>query len=336
MADPIKTSYKISGMHCAACELLVEKRVAKIEGVQKVDAKLSSSTIDLVFDSNVNEKHLIGEINGLIEQNGYLIVDEGVKNEINWREIGLALLIATIFVSIFFLLEKAGLTNVLNFEEGKLPLTAVFLVGVVASLSTCMAIVGGIVLTISSNYAKVGANLPLILFHISRIVGFFVLGGVIGLVGSLFKLSTVSNLVIQVLLFLVMLLIGLSQLNLFPWLNKFQLRAPKKLGKKVDSVSNYTNAIIPMALGVLTFVLPCGFTQSMQFYALSTGSFIEGALTMFVFSLGTLPVLGLISFASVKLAKSLQSSLFFKTAGFLIIFLAIFNLVTVISSVIVF
>ncbi len=81
-------------------------------------------------------------------------------------------------------------------------------------------------------------------------------------------------------------------------------------------------------LGVSTFFLPCGFTQSMQFYALTTGSFISGALTMFVFSLGTLPVLSLISFASVKFSKNFKSGLFFKTAGFIVIFFAIFNLLS--------
>jgi sulfite exporter TauE/SafE len=54
---------------------------------------------------------------------------------------------------------------------------------------------------------------------------------------------------------------------------------------------------------------------------------------MLVFSLGTLPVLALISFASVKLSKNLQSGLFFKTAGFIIIFCAIFNLLAALVAV---
>ena len=53
---------------------------------------------------------------------------------------------------------------------------------------------------------------------------------------------------------------------------------------------------------------------------------IQGAVTMFVFALGTLPVLGMISFASMKFSKTLQSGLFFKVAGFLVLFFAIFNL----------
>ena len=93
------------------------------------------------------------------------------------------------------------------------------------------------------------------------------------------------------------------------------------------------NSLTPILLGMSTFFLPCGFTQSMQVYALTTGDVLSGAMTMLVFSLGTLPVLALISFASVKLSKNLQSGLFFKTAGFIIIFFAIFNLLAALVAV---
>ncbi|MFH1899304.1 MAG: sulfite exporter TauE/SafE family protein, partial [Patescibacteria group bacterium] len=83
--------------------------------------------------------------------------------------------------------------------------------------------------------------------------------------------------------------------------------------------------VFPAALmGAATFVLPCGFTQSMQVYSLTTANFIQGALTMFVFSLGTLPMLSLISFASFKI----KSKIFFSTAGFLVLMFAIFNFVS--------
>ncbi|MBP6911491.1 sulfite exporter TauE/SafE family protein [Patescibacteria group bacterium] len=48
-------------------------------------------------------------------------------------------------------------------------------------------------------------------------------------------------------------------------------------------------------MGIGTFFLPCGFTQSMQVYTLSTGSFLAGGLTMLSFALGTLPMLLLLS-----------------------------------------
>jgi sulfite exporter TauE/SafE len=100
---------------------------------------------------------------------------------------------------------------------------------------------------------------------------------------------------------------------------------PKFIGKSVLKIEDSTGILAPMLLGIATFVLPCGFTQSMQIYSLTTGNFLSGAMTMAVFALGTLPVLALISLASVKLSKTLQSGLFFKTAGFIVLFFSIFN-----------
>ncbi len=44
-------------------------------------------------------------------------------------------------------------------------------------------------------------------------------------------------------------------------------------------------------IGLLNGLMPCGPLQSMQIYALSTGSALQGALSMLSFSLGTVPLL---------------------------------------------
>jgi sulfite exporter TauE/SafE len=82
----------------------------------------------------------------------------------------------------------------------------------------------------------------------------------------------------------------------------------------------------PLLVGIATFFLPCGFTQSMQIHALTTGSFWTGGLTMFVFALGTLPVLALLSFSSLSIHNKASSGIFFKTAGLVVIFFALFNI----------
>ena len=86
------------------------------------------------------------------------------------------------------------------------------------------------------------------------------------------------------------------------------------------------NTATPLLIGLATFFLPCGFTQSMQISALSSGSFISGALIMFSFALGTLPVLSLVSFGSLSFAKSKYAPLFFKSAGVIVLGLGIFAL----------
>lgn len=44
-------------------------------------------------------------------------------------------------------------------------------------------------------------------------------------------------------------------------------------------------------VGALTFLLPCGFTQSMMLFAIESGNPWQGALVMGAFALGTFPVL---------------------------------------------
>lgn len=108
---------------------------------------------------------------------------------------------------------------------------------------------------------------------------------------------------------------------------------PKFISQKALAVSKMNHTITPLLVGVATFFLPCGFTQSMQIYALSTGSFWNGALTMLAFALGTLPVLAFISFSSLNIGKGRKAGIFFKTAGIIVIVFALFNLLNGLTAI---
>ena len=192
--------------------------------------------------------------------------------------------------------------------------------------------VGGLLLSISANYAKRGEKIkPQALFHIGRLVSFFLFGGIIGLIGSAFTLSVTATFVLSILVGLVMFILGLNLLDVFPWAKRLQFHMPKKLALGAHIMKNVEFALAPFLVGMSTFFLPCGFTQSMQIYSLSTGSFMTGALTMTFFALGTLPVLSLISFTSVRLGKGKFSSVFFKSAGMLVI---AFGILTIFSGLV--
>lgn len=322
---------KINGMKCAACELVIENKVSKLDGVKKADAKLSSGTLHLQVKDNTDLSSLKNKIDSQINEDGYSLEDNSVKNKRSLskkelRDYITALAIAILVVALFFGIQATGIAE--NYGAAEINLAFVFFIGIIASISTCMAVVGSLVLSISSQYAKVGATKSLITFHLSRLVSFFVLGGVIGLIGSAFTLTMQTTLIINLILFLVLVLMGLNLLG-FEFATKLLPRMPKSLVKShlnSDEQKGKINLITPAILGAITFFLPCGFTQSMQIFSLGTGSFVNGAITMFVFALGTFPVLALISFASIKLSKTLQSSVFFKTAGLIVILFALYNL----------
>jgi uncharacterized protein len=248
------------------------------------------------------------------------------KKEKNWADFKIAIPIAFAFVVLFIALQKLGLVNLIN-AKGVTYSTA-FVIGIIASLSTCMAVVGGLLLSMSATFAREGDKVrPQLLFHVGRILSFFVLGGVIGMVGATFQLGTIGTFALGVIIGLVMLLLGLNLLDVFHWTKRLQPSMPKFLSKHAMGVSKLNHTLTPALVGIATFFLPCGFTQSMQIYTLSTGSFIKGGLTMLAFALGTLPVLALISFSSFSIQNNSKSGIFFKSAGLIVITFALFNLI---------
>jgi len=202
-----------------------------------------------------------------------------------------------------------------------------FTIGLIASVSSCVAVVGGLVLSMSTNFAKGGDSIrPQILFHLGRLVSFFLLGGVVGVIGANFQLSSTGTFLIGVIVSAVMIILGLNLLDIFPWASKLQLTLPSSIREKIHNFKHFNHTLTPLLVGILTFFLPCGFTQSMQIYTLSTGNFWTGAFTMLSFALGTLPVLALLSFGSLGIHKKSWAPIFFKTAGIIVIFFGLFNL----------
>jgi uncharacterized protein len=168
---------------------------------------------------------------------------------------------------------------------------------------------------------------PQLMFHVGRVASFFVLGGIIGVIGSAFTLNTFATFALSFIIGVVMFTLGVNLLDVFPWAKKLQPSMPNFLSKHALGVSKFNHTLTPLLVGVGTFFLPCGFTQSMQLYTLSTGSFLQGGFTMLVFALGTLPILALISFSSFAIQKSSKSGIFFKSAGLIVIMFALFNLI---------
>ena len=211
----------------------------------------------------------------------------------------------------------------------------IFVIGLVAATSTCLAVAGGLILAITTKYNEKHPNLskwqkfrPHIYFNVGRIVSYTILGGLIGLLGSYLTLSPRVNGIIIILASLIMIIMGMQLLNVFPWVNRIQIKMPKFIAHKLyDSSSNTREYRKSTAFlfGSATFFLPCGFTQALQLYVLSKGSFMVGALTMLAFSLGTLPALislgAFTSFSKGKLQKYLVMF-----SAILIIILGLFNI----------
>lgn len=185
-------------------------------------------------------------------------------------------------------------------------LGTVLLIGLTASMSSCLAMVGGLLLSVSSTWSKAHPDAsawekfePQLHFNLGRLIGYFVFGGLTGLLGRQLLLSIHGTGMLKVALSLVMILLGLNILGLLP--KKYcRMPLPRSLTKRMRALSMSDGIMAPLTLGSLTYFIPCGFTQSMQLLALGSGSFLAGSSIMFVFALGTLPsLLGISAVGSV-------------------------------------
>jgi sulfite exporter TauE/SafE len=245
-------------------------------------------------------------------------------------------LFAIVIVGIAYGIARAfGLFDIsLQSTENLSSLPFVLFLGLVAGLSTCMAIVGGMVLAISARYSERHPEasvrqkfLPNAYFNIGRVSGFALLGGLLGAVGSTLSLSSISVGMLMIVVSLIMVLIGFQLLELFPRLSVWKLMLPKGIARAIGIQSHtkreYSHGRA-MLIGAATFFLPCGFTQAVQLFVVTQGSFLTGFLSMGAFALGTAP--GLLGIGGITAAATGGfRNFFFKMAGIIVIVLGVFN-----------
>lgn len=320
-------TFHVNGMHCKACVVLTESELNDVPEVSKAKSSLATHSVEVTGDfGDKTPEHIARDLSEVLQPHGYTLSLEKQNRAAKWSDFKLAVPIAAGFIALFIVLQKLGIVNLVTTSE--VGYGTAFVIGLIASVSTCMAVVGGLVLSMSANFAKEGDKVrPQVLFHVGRLVSFFLLGGAIGALGSAFQLGATGTFILSGIVAIVLLILGINLLDVFPWAKKLQPTMPSFIGKRVHGLKNVNHTLTPLLVGVATFFLPCGFTQSMQIYTLTTGSFWTGAFIMSAFALGTLPVLALLSFSSLGIHKKAQSGVFFKTAGLVVIFFGIFNLI---------
>jgi sulfite exporter TauE/SafE/copper chaperone CopZ len=323
----------IKGMHCRSCEITLTDKFESLASVRKAEVSLKSKTATL-YGKNLPSE---GTIEQIVESAGYGVGYEKkpwiAKNTAIYKDLALGAVLITI---IGIALGSSGIADIVG--TGNLNSEGIYMalvIGLTAGVSTCMALVGGLVLGLSAKHAEKHPTAtasqkfrPHIFFNASRIVTFFVLGGLIGMLGSAFQLQGMALGLLTIAVGIVMLVLGLQLTNLFPRLSNGGLTLPsgiaRRLGisKRQNREYSHKNAAM---LGAISFFLPCGFTQAMQLYAISTGSFMTGALVMGLFAIGTSP--GLLGVGALTSAFSGEKAKrFFRIVGVAVVVMAFVNL----------
>ncbi len=322
-------TFYVKGMHCASCEILIEKKLLEMEGIKSVEASASQGKVRLIYEGKLPEAK---KLSYLFKKEGYIFSDQPFKEE-KGNHLLTVLGSAILVIVLFFILKNSRFAGLVNVNANS-SLPTFFFLGLIAGVSSCAALVGGLVLSMAKQWSEIYSQSnstveklqPHLMFNFFRILSYGIFGGIIGAIGSKLQISLGFTAFLIGLVSLFMIFLGLQMLGIKAF-RKFQITMPKFITRYIADETNFQGKYMPALLGALTFFLPCGFTLTTQSLALISGSFLQGALIMFFFALGTAPGLLAIGFSSVKfLEKPHLSDKFLKVAGILVLFFALYNI----------
>lgn len=331
----------IDGMTCRSCEITIERKFGKLPWVKKVDVNAGNGMARIVcqdgcsLDLDALKGTLVSDgkysVRGLHEKKKVHQIsgDETAERPPLVRLIGIFAL-AFLALSLF---NKLGVLEAQTSTGSTVTFAAALVLGLVAGTSSCLAVAGGLLLSSAGRFRERYGDAspsqrmkPVTLFVVGRVLSYGILGGVIGLAGKALTFSPMVTGGLTLLAALYMLVMGLEMLHIAPqWLRGLMPRMPKAIGRRIVDAEGKEHWSAPMLLGAATFFLPCGFTQSLQIYALTTGSFMASGLILAGFALGTAPALLALGWASSSL-KGKAGKFFFQFAGALVIVLGLFNI----------
>jgi len=331
--------YKVEGMHCASCEILIEKKLLDLPNIKSVDASTGKGEVVVEYEGDRPNPE---KLSNIFKEENYKFLDKKEEKTFvdsqkttNVRKSNTTLIAFNIAIFIiigFLILQKIGIADFLSLNSAS-SLFAFFGFGLLAGISSCAALVGGIILSMSKQWQSLyPENMstskklqPHLMFNFGRVASYIILGGVLGAIGSKLQISLQFTAFLIIAISFLMAVLGLQMLGVKAF-RKFQIAAPKSATRYIANENNFQAKYAPFIMGALTFFLPCGFTITAQGLALLSGNVFSGALIMGAFALGTLPMLLFIGLSSVKFSsKPHLAEKFSKVAGFLVLFFALFN-----------
>ena len=296
---------KIDGITCTNCEDTIRKKLLQNKNIKEISFNKNICLIK--YKGKINLNKIIDDICGL----DYFTCEDYIKeniNDLNNIRIHEFILISILILITFLIIYKVfgyNIFNVIPVIDSNISYGMLFFIGIFTSIH-CISMCGAI--NIIATKSKKGIK-NIILYNFGRVLSYTILGGIAGLIGSVFKFNEILSGIIILLAAIIMLIMSLSMLGIC------NLKNIKLLKNKIHSRNSFV-------IGLLNGLMPCGPLQAMQLYALSTSNFIYGALSMLLFGLGTVPLMFFSSFIFNNL-KGKKKILLNKTSAVLIFILSL-------------
>lgn len=312
--------WSVSGMHCVHCEASVKHALSGLPGLSNIEVSYRLGTLSASWDEAALP---LSAIEAALEGEGYRLLSERSPSGSRAFLRPLALLLGAL--ALYLLAGHLGLSRWLNafpLAQAGMGYGALFLLGLMTSLH-CVAMCGGIGMAQSAQAAKgdrpiLRANL---LYNLGRVASYTLTGGLVGVLGTVLSLSDRAKSIVQLVAACFMIIMAFNLIGDFSLLRRLSVSLPKGLYARLTG-----NSQTSLALGLVNGLMPCGPLQSMQLYALSTGSAAAGALSMLAFSIGTVPLMLMVGLLAGRMRKSAANAL--RIASALIVFVMGLNMLS--------
>ena len=296
-----KIHMDIGGMTCISCQNRIEKALYSVNGVRKVKVSYSQGRADIECDENKTD---VKKLVRAVEKLDYEVLSAGEKaDKGTGRTFGILIIIA----ALYYLIQSFGLLNQLvpgRLADSSMGYGMLFLIGIITSVH-CIAMCGGIGISQSlPGKGGHGTFLSNLLYNLGRVCSYTTIGFVLGLLGS--GIGGATNIgisswfqgILKIVAGLFMVVMGINMLGIFPMLRRLSIHTPLAVARIIGEKRKTARG--PFVIGLLNGLMPCGPLQAMWIVAFATSSPVAGALSMFMFSLGTVPLmLGLGSVISI-------------------------------------
>lgn len=245
-----KYSFHVQGTHCKACKMLIEDILVEQKEITHASVNLNNRIVEIEGALNVDPEEFVKKLNPLLKEHGYALSTESNVAQKDLTPFYTAVPLGLLVLFLFFLLQKSGVIY-FGFEGGLTPWTAL-LVGLIASVSTCLAVVGGLILSLSAKISQDVSNFrPFLFFHTGRVFAFALLGGVLGAIGSAISINHSITALLGLLAAFVMIILGINLLDILHITKRLQITLPETFFKKVSKIEQGIWA--PLLVGAATF-----------------------------------------------------------------------------------
>jgi sulfite exporter TauE/SafE/copper chaperone CopZ len=285
-------TFHAKGMHCRGCEAAIESAVTELEGIRTVRASYAKETVEVTWD---DARASLADIFRAIEAKGYAcspIPSTASRRPSlkKWLVVFLGLAGIGALLALGAVLTQ-GRPHIPRFDEG-VSYGLLFVTGLLTGFH-CIGMCGGFVIGYTARESlreKPSYGLAHLRYGIGKTLSYTMMGGAFGLLGSIITFTPYLRGVAQIIAGAFLILFGLNNLTRFRFLRAFSIPMPAFLSRFVFAESRKTTS--PFIIGLLTgLMIGCGPLQAIYVLAAGTGSPVEGAKMLFVFGVGTLPVL---------------------------------------------